>query len=239
MSGPVSFDKIVEMSKGKKLSDRLKPDRTNTERTQGPVIRNKAHTDMVMMREGIRSWRTRVRWLFARSSFVMISFAMLIVPIALFGTSSLFPGAFGSDYVRTFLNAALGTAIVMVQIGIIFKLYALSIDLEIWFYSLAGAQATMLTSGKTKFLKLCAMAFLGISMVFLVWGMLVPLIHRDPHHDATLILGGTHHFINLALDTSTDKMHKLAVLSLLMAIVSQLYFLELRREDLRSHAERR
>lgn len=192
----------------------------------------RTHSDVSLVRDNLRSYRGRLRWLFALSGFMLICFAMILVPLSLYIQGAYLGDVRDCDNARVFLNAALGMCTILVQLGIIFKLYASAIDLEIWFYSIAGSQPPTNVTMKSRILKLGAMGFIALGMIFVIWGMLAPVDPAAAVH-ATFIVGHEQHSVDMARQALAEKAHKLTVLSLLMAILSLLYFIEIKRDELR------
>lgn len=188
---------------------------------------------MTLVRDGIRSGRSRLRWLFALSGFVVICVAMTMMPLVLGVASSVFGHAADADAARTFLNAALGLCVILLELGVIFKLYSSALDHELWYYSLVGSQPHSQTTLKCRFLKIGAMAFIVTGMILLLWGMMAPSLDVG-QASAILTVGSEQHGVDLVRTMASERAHRLAELSLLMAIVSLLYFNEVKRDELRS-----
>jgi hypothetical protein len=70
-------------------------------------------------------------------------------------------------------------------------------------------------------------------MILLLWGMMAPTLNAGLH-PAVLTIGSERHGVDLVRAMASERAHRLAELSLLMAIVSLLYFNEVKRDELRS-----
>ncbi|MBI4870396.1 MAG: hypothetical protein HY814_02385 [Candidatus Riflebacteria bacterium] len=175
---------------------------------------------------------TRLRWLFSLSGFVMVCLAMVLVPVSLGIVEMLFKSVSDADASRTFLHAALGLCAVLLELAIIFKLYAGSIDLEISAATVPGQDVAWMKPSRTRLPKLCAMAFITIAMILVIWGMLAPAAAAGLPV-ATLRIGQEIHAVDHVRSALFEKSHQLAQLALLMAIVSLIYANEVRRQELR------
>ncbi|MBI3891967.1 MAG: hypothetical protein HY303_10610, partial [Candidatus Wallbacteria bacterium] len=91
-------------------------------KTLGERVRSKsegqarAHSDMSLVRDNLRSNRGRLRWLFSLSGFMLVCFAMVLVPLTMVIQQKYLGDLRDCDDARAFLNAALGMCTILVQL---------------------------------------------------------------------------------------------------------------------------
>lgn len=194
-----------------------------------------AQKDLSLLRDRLRSSRTRLRWLYGTSGFLMISFGVVFTVGALYAAYNLFPGSLPPSERRTFLNTALGLNTLVFELGIIFKLYAHTIDLNVWLYLAGGPQGREGSPESrrfTRFLGMTTMLFIALATGSMVWGLYtisrmevilyIPMAYRGDIHD----------FVRLNQVSMMEQAYALSSIFLLMSILSLTYLGDQRTRDL-------